>query len=93
MAVNDLVGKASATLVTGVVGVVAVEAAKKWAIPLWGRKTAVTAAALGLRSVRAAEVGAENVRLYGADLLAEARAQVGETAPPPGAATEHGHEH
>ena len=87
--------KSGATLATGVVGVAAVEVLKRWGAPLLARRSVVTATALGLRGVRAAEAGAENVRLYSADILAEAREQVGETAPPPAGTTggEHGHDH
>ena len=92
MGIGDLTHRAVGTVATGMVGVAAVEVAKRWGAPLLARRTAVLATAWGLRGVRAAEAGAEGLRLYGADLLAEAREQVGETAPPPGAA-DHGHEH
>lgn len=95
MGFADVTRKAAGTLATGLVGAVALEAAKKWGGPLLARKSLVTAAAWGLRGVRAAETGAESARLYGADILAEAREQVGETAPPPGSgfADEHAHDH
>mgnify|MGYP003339016936 CR=1 FL=1 len=57
------------------------------------REGAVTALAWGLRGKRRAEIGAENVRLTSGDLLAEARARVGEQAPPPSAADVHDHTH
>ncbi len=94
MSLGDVSRKTTGTIVTGVVGVVVVEAAKRWGAPLLARRTAVIATAWGLRGARAAEAGAESLRLYGADLLAEAREELGETAPPPGAgAGDHGHEH
>lgn len=95
MGFTDISRKAGGTLATGVAGVMAVEAIKKLGGPLLARRSLVTATAWGLRGVRAAETGAESARLYSADILAEAREQVGETAPPPGAGfgTDHGHEH
>ncbi len=49
----------------------------------------------GLRGVRLTERWAETARLRTADLVAEARARIGEEAPPPGAsdAPETGHDH
>lgn len=87
--------KGGTTLVTGVVGVAAVEVLRKWGAPLLARRSVVTATAWSLRGARAAEIGAESLRLYGADILAEAREQLGESAPPPAgaAAGEHDHDH
>jgi hypothetical protein len=96
MGLTGLTHKATGTLVTGVVGVAAVEAARKWGLPLLARNTVVTATAWGLRGARAAETGAENLRLYSADILAEARQQVGEQAPAPTggeSGASHDHEH
>ncbi|GAB3928704.1 hypothetical protein GCM10011575_13140 [Microlunatus endophyticus] len=70
-----------------------VSAARKWLGPRLGRHTLVGATTWGLRGVRAAETGAENARLFGADVLAEARQNLGETAPPPGFEPSHDHEH
>jgi len=88
-------GKAVGTVATGVAGVVAVEAFKRWAGPRWAHRAAVQATTWGLRVTREAEVAAETARLYGADLVAEARERLGETAPPPGGGlgSDHGHEH
>lgn len=94
MALGDVGRRAGGTVVTGLVGAVALEAVKKWGGPLLARRSLVTATAWSLRGVRAAETGAEAARLYGADLLAEAREQIGEAAPPPGSGfADHDHEH
>jgi hypothetical protein len=80
------------TTATGALGVAAVEGGRRLLTPTRVRAGAVTATAWALRGQRQAETRAESVRLGGADILAEARERVGETAPVPGL-VEHDHEH
>jgi hypothetical protein len=89
-----LITRAGSTVLTGLVGAVAYDGAKKAVHGGAVREGAVTALALGLRGRRRLETGAEQVRLVTGDLVAEARARVGEQAPPPGASdTLHDHAH
>jgi tRNA G26 N,N-dimethylase Trm1 len=57
------------------------------------RNATVALTAWGLRGVRAAETGAEKVRLATADIVSEARAKIGEEAPAPATSNGHGHQH
>lgn len=92
----SLVRRAGRMVATGVVGVVAVDAARSAARRGSVRNGAVTATAWALRGRRRMETGAEKARLAGGDIVAEARARVGEQAPPPGqdiGAHAHDHDH
>lgn len=76
----------------GVVGAMAWDGAKKLPLDKAIREAAVTTTATGLRGRRAAESGAERLRLVAGDIVAEARERVGETAPVPGSpAVDHEH--
>lgn len=88
-----LVSKAAGAIATGVAGVAVVEGVKKVSGGNGAYQAAVAVTALGLRGVRAAEVGAERARLGAADIVAEARDRIGEQSPVPGADTTHDHEH
>ncbi|WP_244927931.1 DUF1490 family protein [Nocardioides sp. W7] len=91
---TGFVAKAGSTILTGLVGAATYDGAKKALSGGTAREGAVVALAWGLRGQRRAEVGAEQVRLVTGDLVAEARARVGEQAPPPGAADlVHDHDH
>lgn len=82
------------SLVSGVLGVAVVRAAKRrGGRPV--RRVAVAATKAGIRGARAAEVGVEQIRLAGGDVLAQAREEMGEQARPPAAAgpEAHGHTH
>lgn len=80
--------------VSGVLGAVIVDAARGRVGRDGARRGAVTATRWALRGKRRAEVGAENVRLTAGDIVAEARAGLGEQAPPPAAgAAAHQHDH
>lgn len=92
MAVQALLAKAAATVVTGLVGVTAYEALKKGLAKAPLHQTAVGAAELGLRSTRKAEEAAESARLKIADVMAEARERIGEEAPTPAVGV-HDHDH
>jgi hypothetical protein len=95
MIVHGLITKATATVLTGTLGAVAYDLLRTVAARAPIREAAVTTTAWGLRGVRKAEEGAESARLTLADVVAEAREQIGEQAPPPGAAGDpvHDHEH
>lgn len=86
-------GKAAATVVTGLVGAVAWDGTKKVARTVPGREVAVVATSWGLKGVRRVETGAESARLATADVIAEARERNGEQTPVPAAAAKHDHEH
>jgi hypothetical protein len=88
-----LVTKAAGAVASGVAGVAVVEGAKKIFGGRAVHEAAVAVTTLGLRGARAAEVGAEKVRLGTADVVAEARERLGEQAPPPGTVEQHDHEH
>lgn len=91
-----LVSRAGSAVFTGLVGAVAYDGAKKAVRTGVVREGAVQTIAWGIRGKRVAEVGAEQVRLTTGDLVAEARARVGEQAPPPGDPTaghDHAHDH
>ncbi len=94
MVVGHVARRAAVTLMTGVSGVIAVDAIKRLARVGAVDNAAVTATSWGLRGKRSAEAGAENLRLATADIVSEARERIGEQSPAPGAATdlhEHGH--
>ena len=75
----------------GIAGIVVVDGAKRLVQARAVHEAAVWMAAWGLRGVRAAETGAEKVRLSTADIVSEARERIGEQSPPPGPAAEHKH--
>jgi hypothetical protein len=93
MAVQGLLAKATATVITGLVGVTAYEALRKAAAKAPLHETAVSAAELGLRGTRKAEEAAESARLKLADVMAEARERIGEEAPTPAVSDIHDHDH
>jgi lysozyme family protein len=93
MAVQGLLAKATATVITGLVGVTAYEALRKVVAKAPLHETAVSAAELGLRGTRKAEEAAESARLKIADVMAEARERVGEEAPTPAVSHVHDHDH
>lgn len=88
-----LVRKALGTVATGVIGVAVVDAARSTWSPQAGRRALVGATVWGIRGVRSVEGGAEHVRLWSGDVLAEAKEQLGEQATPPQASQPHPHEH
>ncbi len=88
-----LVGKATSTVVTGVVGVLVVDGVKRWHGSVLSRANLVTATAWGLRGARSVEAGAELARLAAADVLAEARERVGEPPRPAPTSPAGGHSH
>ncbi len=88
-----LLGRAAGAVATGVAGVAVVEGVRKLGSGRTVHDAAVAVTAFGLRGVRAAEAGAERVRLGTADVVAEARERNGEQAPAPDAASAHDHEH
>jgi lysozyme family protein len=92
MAVQGLLAKAAATVITGLVGVTAYEAVRKAVAKAPLHETAVSAAELGLRGTRKAEEAAESARLKLADVMAEARERIGEEAPTPSITDTHQHE-
>lgn len=86
------VGKAAGLLATGVVGAATYDGVKRVVRSDTVRGAAVTVTSWGLRGARAAEAGAERVRLTTADIVSEARERIGEQTPPPGApAPDHEH--
>lgn len=91
--VNGLVVKAVGAVATGLVGAAAYDAVKRLVRSEAIRGATVKATAWGLRGVRAAEASAEKVRLVTADVVSEARAQIGEEAPAPGGSKGRGHKH
>jgi hypothetical protein len=84
--ITSIVARAGSAVVTGLVGAAAYDGVKKAVSSETVREGAVVALALGLRGKRRVEIGAEQVRLVSGDLVADARARVGEQAPPPGMA-------
>lgn len=89
---GGLAGKAAGVVVTGMAGAAAWDGVKRLVRTDALRGAAVTATSWGLRGARAAETGAETVRLTTADILSEARERIGEQTPPPAAAAD-AHEH
>ncbi|MXG90925.1 DUF1490 family protein [Nocardioides flavescens] len=90
--IATLLTRVGSTVLTGFVGAVAYDGAKKAVGDGTARDGAVSALAWGLRGKRRLETGAEHVRLVTGDLVAEARERVGEQAPPPGTG-DVGHDH
>ncbi len=93
MTIHTLLGKAAGAVISGVAGVTVVNAARSGRLGRAAHRAAVGVTAAGLKTLRAAEHGAENTRLTAADIVAEARERVGEQAPAPGARTAHDHQH
>jgi hypothetical protein len=94
MPLHGVLVKAATTVITGAVGVAAYEALRTVAATAPVREASVTAASWALRGTRKAEEGAEAARLTIADVMAEARARIGEEVPPPAVAdAEHSHDH
>jgi lysozyme family protein len=94
MALHGILAKAATTVVTGAVGVAAYDALRRAVAKAPIREATVSATALALRGTRKAEESAEVARLKIADVMAEARARIGEEVPPPAVAEpEHDHEH
>jgi hypothetical protein len=91
--VNGLIGRTARMVVTGLVGVAAYDGVKRIARSGAVRNATVAGTAWGLRGIRAAEAGAERTRLVTGDIVSEARARIGEEAPPPGPTNGHGHGH
>jgi hypothetical protein len=89
---SGLIVRAAQTVATGLGGAIAYDGIKRVARSDLLRSAAVTVTTWGLRGARAAETGAEQARLTVGDIISEARARLGETAPVPGA-NGHGHEH
>jgi hypothetical protein len=78
----------------GVLGDLIVTGARRVIPPQAGRRLVVRAMAGGMVLGRRLEQGAEEARLLAGDLLAEARASLGEEAPVPAAGDgAGGHEH
>ncbi|WP_329044419.1 DUF1490 family protein [Amycolatopsis sp. NBC_01488] len=93
MVLGGIAAKAVGVVVTGVAGAAVYDGVKRVARSGVFRSATVTVTAWGLKGARAAETGAEKVRLATADVLSEARERIGEQAPVPGAQAGHGHEH
>ncbi|MBJ7288770.1 DUF1490 family protein [Williamsia sp.] len=94
MPVHGLIAKATTTVVTGAVGAVAYDLARKAAARAPIRDAAVVVTSWGLRGTRRAEESAESARLAVADVVAEARERIGEETTPPGTADAgHSHDH
>ena len=83
MMIPAIVGRAGQLVATGLAGAVAYDGLKKVLHAGVVHDAAVTATAVGLRGIRAVEIGAEKARLRAADILSEARDRIGEQAPPP----------
>jgi hypothetical protein len=90
---GGVVGKAVGLVASGMAGAVAWDGVKQFARSDAMRGAAVTVTSWGLRGARAAETGAETVRLTTADIVSEARERIGEQNPPPATATADAHEH
>jgi hypothetical protein len=88
---GGVIANAARIVAAGVVGAAAYDGLKRMARSGALRGATVTAATWGLRGVRAAETGAERARLVVGDIIAEARARIGEQAPAPGAGRGHDH--
>lgn len=83
MIAGHLAARAVGLLVSGVAGAAVIETLKQPATANAARRGLVTVTAWTLRGKRQIENGAENLRLTAGDVVAEARARIGETAPPP----------
>jgi Protein of unknown function (DUF1490) len=88
---SGIVAKAAGMVASGVAGAVVVDGAKRLARMRVAHEAAVWMTSWGLRGVRAAETGAEKIRLTTADIVSEARERIGEQSLPPGSAAEHKH--
>ena len=86
MPLHGVLAKAATTVVTGAVGVAAYETLRTVVAKAPVRAASVTAARWALRGTRKAEESAEAARLTFADVMAEARARIGEEVPPPAVA-------
>lgn len=93
MALAGFLTKAASTVITGAVGVAAVEVVRKAIAKAPVHEAAVVTTAAALRGARKAEEGAEAARLKVADVVAEAKERIGEEAAPPAVAVEHDHDH
>lgn len=91
MVFRAVVAKAAGMVASGVVGVVVVDGAKRLIRAQAAHEAAVWLTSWGLRGMRAAETGAEKVRLSAADIVSEARGRIGEQSLPPASAAEHQH--
>jgi Protein of unknown function (DUF1490) len=92
MVFSAIVGRAARLVATGLAGAATYDGLKKVLHSRVVHDAAVTATAVGLRGVRALEVGAEKARLSAADIVSEAREKLGEQTPPPTSAS-RAHEH
>jgi hypothetical protein len=90
---SGIAGRAVGLVVTGLAGAAAYDGVKRIARSGAFRSATVSVTAWGLKGARAAETGAEKVRLATADIVSEARGRAGEQAPVPGTPAGHGHEH
>ncbi|MDT8912515.1 DUF1490 family protein [Amycolatopsis sp. PS_44_ISF1] len=90
---SGIAGRAVGLVVTGLAGAAAYDGVKRFARSGAIRSATVSVTAWGLKGARAAETGAEKVRLATADVVSEARARTGEQSPVPGTPAGHGHEH
>ncbi|MGQ0464515.1 MAG: DUF1490 family protein [Sporichthyaceae bacterium] len=84
--VGSLAGKLVHYAIAGTAGNLIVKgaaAARPWAVPA-ARRAAVRTVAAGIVGGRRLGDWAEEARLQAGDLVADARASLGETAPPPG---------
>jgi hypothetical protein len=88
---GGIAAKAAGMVASGVAGVVVVDGAKRLVRARAAHETAVWMTTWGLRGVRAAETGAEKIRLTTADIVSEARERIGEQSLPPGSAAAHKH--
>ncbi|MEE3850911.1 DUF1490 family protein [Gordonia sp. LSe1-13] len=93
MPIHGLLAKAGSTVVTGLVGAAAYDAARTVIRKAPLREGAIIATTWGIRGTRRAEEVAESVRLNTSDIVAEAKGRLGEESTPPGAAVAHDHEH
>lgn len=94
MVFGALAGRVVGAVGTGLVGAAAYDGLKRVLRSSSAREGAVWATSVGLRGVRAAETGSEQVRLTVGDIVSEARERLGEQAPAPGGEqAEAGHEH
>lgn len=92
---THLLRKATSMVVSGVIGAAIVRSLEGKTGPQ-ARRAAVEATKAGLKTARAAEVGIERARLSGGDIVAQARNEMGEQAPPPtssGGHSDHDHDH
>lgn len=87
------VSKVAGMAVSGVLGVVIVDAVRTGRARQVARSGVVSATAWGLRAQRRAEERAESVRLGFGDVVAEARERNGDEARPPADQTGHDHDH